>query len=404
MWRRSIQVLALVAVGSLVVNAQSPAPATYYPGREWRTATPNRRASTRGAGGRDRAGPGPTTRRPQPAGDPARLRRRRRGFLPVRSAAPHDIASVTKTLTSTLTGVAVANGLLKLDRPVLVVLPERVARRCRRQETRHHRARPALHGVGPRLRLPAGRAGTGTDEAVRELGAVRAVAADEERPGHAPVLLQPGLSPARLGDRRGGPHQRAGVRAQSICSTRSRSATWCGATIRRGAATAGATATSIRATSRSWAICICTAVSGRASRSCRATGWPCRSTPPPGGAHRAGRLWRRVGRHRRRQRPPVRRHRPRRPEPDCLARPRHDRGQHRRWERRTARHLDSPGGDVGPAAAGQCRRARRLRQATAAAAKAPAAGPRLRIPATAAAISARSTASPSTRRASTASR
>ena len=38
-------------------------------------------------------------------------------FYPYDSAATHDIASVTKTVTSTLTGVAVARGLLKLDQP-----------------------------------------------------------------------------------------------------------------------------------------------------------------------------------------------------------------------------------------------------------------------------------------------
>src|SRR5271165_3795310 len=38
-------------------------------------------------------------------------------FYPYSPETPHDLASVTKTITSTLTGVAVKNGLLKLDQP-----------------------------------------------------------------------------------------------------------------------------------------------------------------------------------------------------------------------------------------------------------------------------------------------
>ena len=45
-------------------------------------------------------------------------------FIPTIPAAPHDLASVTKTITSTLTGVAVGNGLLKLDQPLLSFFPK----------------------------------------------------------------------------------------------------------------------------------------------------------------------------------------------------------------------------------------------------------------------------------------
>ncbi len=45
-------------------------------------------------------------------------------FYPYRSTAPHDVASVTKTITSTLTGVAVANRILRLDQPVLSFFPK----------------------------------------------------------------------------------------------------------------------------------------------------------------------------------------------------------------------------------------------------------------------------------------
>ena len=44
-------------------------------------------------------------------------------FFPYSGSAPHDLASVTKTLTSTLTGIAVGRGVLKLDDKVLGFFP-----------------------------------------------------------------------------------------------------------------------------------------------------------------------------------------------------------------------------------------------------------------------------------------
>ena len=44
-------------------------------------------------------------------------------FYPYDGTAPHDLASVTKTITSTLTGVAVGSGFLKLDQPLLSFFP-----------------------------------------------------------------------------------------------------------------------------------------------------------------------------------------------------------------------------------------------------------------------------------------
>jgi len=44
-------------------------------------------------------------------------------FFPYAGSAPHDLASVTKTLTSTITGIAVARGLLKLDDKLLSFFP-----------------------------------------------------------------------------------------------------------------------------------------------------------------------------------------------------------------------------------------------------------------------------------------
>ncbi len=106
------------------VTAQSPVPTTYWPGVEWRRATPESQGLDSQA----------------LASAIAQVREKQWGihsllvirhgfvvadadFYPYRSTAPHDVASVTKTITSTLTGVAVANNLLRLDQPVLSFFP-----------------------------------------------------------------------------------------------------------------------------------------------------------------------------------------------------------------------------------------------------------------------------------------
>jgi len=45
-------------------------------------------------------------------------------FYPYDGATPHDLASVTKTVTSVLTGVAVAQKLVRLDQPLLPMFPK----------------------------------------------------------------------------------------------------------------------------------------------------------------------------------------------------------------------------------------------------------------------------------------
>lgn len=45
-------------------------------------------------------------------------------FYPYDGKSPHDLASVTKTITSTLTGAAVGAGILKLDQPLLSFFPK----------------------------------------------------------------------------------------------------------------------------------------------------------------------------------------------------------------------------------------------------------------------------------------
>ncbi len=45
-------------------------------------------------------------------------------FYPYSAGTPHDVASVTKTLTSVLTGIAVSQGLIQLDQPALSFFPK----------------------------------------------------------------------------------------------------------------------------------------------------------------------------------------------------------------------------------------------------------------------------------------
>jgi len=45
-------------------------------------------------------------------------------FYPFRPGTVHDLASVTKTMTSTITGIAVSHGVIKTDQPVLSFFPK----------------------------------------------------------------------------------------------------------------------------------------------------------------------------------------------------------------------------------------------------------------------------------------
>jgi CubicO group peptidase (beta-lactamase class C family) len=56
-------------------------------------------------------------------------------FYPYSAGTPHDLASVTKTLTSTLTGVAVKNGFLKLDQPLVSFFPDEQVEEAKRKIT-----------------------------------------------------------------------------------------------------------------------------------------------------------------------------------------------------------------------------------------------------------------------------
>jgi CubicO group peptidase (beta-lactamase class C family) len=125
MWKCPGRVVVLAAVAGATISAQSPRPAmTYYPDREWRTATPE----SQGIDSRALAAVVAQVREKQLGVHSLLVIRHGYAvadvdFYPYDSAAPHDIASVTKTVTSTLTGVAVARGLLKLDQTLLSFFP-----------------------------------------------------------------------------------------------------------------------------------------------------------------------------------------------------------------------------------------------------------------------------------------
>lgn len=118
---RAVFSSSLIAVTfAVAANAQ----AVYYPGEQWRTATPESQ-------GLDSAALASAINqiREKQLGVHSLLVIRHgyvvadTSFYPYDGSAPHDLASVTKTITSTLTGVAVGNGLLKLDQPLLSFFP-----------------------------------------------------------------------------------------------------------------------------------------------------------------------------------------------------------------------------------------------------------------------------------------
>lgn len=115
--RRAVYLsLALTAL-YLNLAAQS---STYWPSQKWRTATPESQGidSAALANAIDQA-------IDQHLGVHSLLVIRHgyavadAAFYPYDGATPHDLASVTKTLTSVLTGIAVAQKVIRLDQPLL---------------------------------------------------------------------------------------------------------------------------------------------------------------------------------------------------------------------------------------------------------------------------------------------
>ncbi len=110
-------------------------------------------------------------------------------FYPYSSDTPHDLASVTKSITSALAGIAVGLGLIRMDQPLLSSFPvespanpDPRARRITVGDVVHMESGlDCGYAPGERELEP--------DEAVAGLRALRAVAPAALRPRHARLLL-----------------------------------------------------------------------------------------------------------------------------------------------------------------------------------------------------------------------
>lgn len=122
---RTLASILLALAGLAALAAPLHAQAVYFPAAEWRTATPESQ--------------GVDSQALASAIDQVAEKRLgvhsllviRHGyvladayFYPYSSSTPHDLASVTKTITSTLTGAAVGQGLIKLDDKLLSFFPK----------------------------------------------------------------------------------------------------------------------------------------------------------------------------------------------------------------------------------------------------------------------------------------
>src|ERR1700683_2346150 len=120
--RRTISFGLALSAMCLIAGGQS---STYWPSQKWRTATPESQGidSKALAGAIDQA-------IEKHLGVHSLLVIRHgyavvdATFYPYDGKTPHDLASVTKTVTSVLTGVAVSQKLLRLDQPLLPLFPK----------------------------------------------------------------------------------------------------------------------------------------------------------------------------------------------------------------------------------------------------------------------------------------
>jgi CubicO group peptidase (beta-lactamase class C family) len=114
------------ALFCLFLNAQDRAPAdTYWPGRHWRTATPE----SQGLDSQVLSAALDQVLQNHLGVHSLLVIRHGNAvldtyFYPYNSGTPHDLASVTKSVTSTLTGIAVARGLIRTDQAMLSFFPE----------------------------------------------------------------------------------------------------------------------------------------------------------------------------------------------------------------------------------------------------------------------------------------
>ena len=135
-------------------------------------------------------------------------------FYPYDGTAPHDLASVTKTITSTLTGVAVGSGILKLDQPLLSFFPK--------ESPANPDEKKRSISVGNVLHMESG-LDCGFLPGEQELEQMKRSAnwvqfalslPMKYDPGTHPFLLQPRLSSAGLHDRRRVEDDGGGVRKE----------------------------------------------------------------------------------------------------------------------------------------------------------------------------------------------
>ena len=117
--------MVAIALACIAASAQSTPPDAYWPGAQWRVATPE----SQGIDAQALASAIEQVRTRQWGVHSLLVIRHGYAvadvdFHPYASTAPHDLASVTKTITSTLTGVAVAHGLITLDQTVLPFFPK----------------------------------------------------------------------------------------------------------------------------------------------------------------------------------------------------------------------------------------------------------------------------------------
>jgi CubicO group peptidase (beta-lactamase class C family) len=120
--RRTVYFALVLSAICLTSGGQS---STYWPSQKWRTATPESQGidSQLLAAAVDQA-------IEKHLGVHSLLVIRHgyavvdAAFYPYDGATPHDLASVTKTVTSVLTGIAVAQKLLRLDQPLLPLFPK----------------------------------------------------------------------------------------------------------------------------------------------------------------------------------------------------------------------------------------------------------------------------------------
>jgi CubicO group peptidase (beta-lactamase class C family) len=131
-FRASFQLAIVLGVGSLMAQTSG----TYWPKGKWRTASPESQGidSAALAAAISQVGE-------KQLGVHSLLVIRHgyavvdTYFYPYNAETPHDLASVTKTLTSTLTGVAVKNGFIKLGQPLVSYFPDEHVDEAKRKIT-----------------------------------------------------------------------------------------------------------------------------------------------------------------------------------------------------------------------------------------------------------------------------